>query len=274
MNEQLRKFQLAQVDILDEIVSVCKKYGIRYSLYAGTLLGAVRHKGFIPWDDDLDICMSRAEYDRFIRVWSSESHQYALVNKENTPSFSQSFTKIQKPYTFILNQNGKPRECPAVVFVDIFPLDRFPKGRLRQYLFYWNVMLYQLLTREFVPPKSGKVVQFVSRVLLMFYSKGRRPQKRTQLLNKITKYHADTSLEVVSINTVESLKYRLAPDILDHDTELFFERRGYTCFADWDNYLCKLYGDYMRLPPENERVWKHNMELFVAAEQTTHSQEK
>ena len=103
MDNQLRKLQLTQLGILKDVDSFCKKYGIRYSLYGGTLIGAVRHQGFIPWDDDLDICMARDDYNKFIELWESiKPNGYILQNKDNTPLFTQSFTKIRKEHTTFL----------------------------------------------------------------------------------------------------------------------------------------------------------------------------
>ena len=103
MDNTLRQLQLTQLSILKVIDKLCRKWEIRYSLYAGTLLGAVRHSGFIPWDDDLDICMAREEYDRFLAAWEKEPPEgYLLQNKKNTPAFTQSFTKIRKDHTAFL----------------------------------------------------------------------------------------------------------------------------------------------------------------------------
>ena len=97
MEQQLRRLQLTQLEILKVIDKICREHDIPYSLYAGTLLGAVRHQGFIPWDDDLDVCMSRANYNRFLEVWEQvQPEGYLLQNKENAPEFPQSFSKIRK----------------------------------------------------------------------------------------------------------------------------------------------------------------------------------
>ena len=99
-NYILRRLQLTELEILKVVDKVCRDNKIDYSLYAGTLLGAVRHKGFIPWDDDLDICLTRENYNRFIKIWNANPPKgYILQNKENTPDFSQTFTKIRKDNT-------------------------------------------------------------------------------------------------------------------------------------------------------------------------------
>ena len=85
MDDKLRTLQLTQLEMLKTFDSFCREHGLHYSLYAGTLLGAVRHRGFISWDDDLDVCMARSEYDLFIELWQKTSHPgYILQNKENT----------------------------------------------------------------------------------------------------------------------------------------------------------------------------------------------
>ena len=96
--EELRKLQLVQLDILNVIDDFCVKNNIKYSIAYGTILGAVRHGGFIPWDDDLDICMLREDYDKFIELWK-DSDEYILQNHNTDRDFTQSFTKIRKTNT-------------------------------------------------------------------------------------------------------------------------------------------------------------------------------
>ena len=103
MESQLRQLQLTQLEILKVFDDFCRKHDLKYSLYAGSLLGAVRHKGFIPWDDDLDVCMSRIEYDRFLSLWEMQPVDgYVLQNKDNSIYFDQSFSKLRKDHTTFL----------------------------------------------------------------------------------------------------------------------------------------------------------------------------
>lgn len=259
MNELLTELQRTQIEILKVIDGICAVHGLRYSLYAGTLLGAVRHQGFIPWDDDLDICMPREDYDRLIALWDTVAPKgYLLQNKENTPRFTQSFTKIRKDHTTFLQDEKEIGAYHTGIFVDIFPVDRIPDRKLRRMLFYWHGMQYQLYTREFVPPKAGRLTRLVSAILLKMTPADRRPAKRQKLLNKLTAYNGDRSLQTVTIETVGSMKQHHTADMIDNYVRLPFGADEFQCFADWDHHLHTKYGDYMKLPPEEERVWKHH----------------
>lgn len=258
INENLRKLQLTQLEILKVIDVFCKENNIKYSLYAGSLLGAVRHKGFIPWDDDLDICMARNEYNRFIRQWLEHSPKgYLLQNKETEPGFTQSFTKIRKDHTTFLQEMDKKGKYHSGIFVDVFPIDRMPDEGIKKKIFDFRCMLYQLYTREFVPPKSSPAVRFLSAVLLKAVPAKKRKKHREKLLYQITKNNTDHSLNAAAIETMASLKIRFPKDMLDDYTYLKFEDAEFMCFKKWDEHLKCKFGDYMKLPPEEERAWRH-----------------
>lgn len=259
METQLRKLQLAQLEILKLIDQLCRENDIKYSLYAGTLLGAARHKGFIPWDDDLDICMERSEYNRFIKVWEMNHPKgHILQNKENSPKFSQSFTKIRKEHTTFLQYEWERNQYHTGIFVDIFPIDRFPKGKLNKKLFKFKCMLYQLYTREFVPSKAGSMTKLISSFLLNAVPTKKRPLVREKLLDTIIRNNSDRSLKIAAIETMASLKVEYPADMLDSYTYIEFEDGEFMCFSDWDTHLKCKFKDYMTLPPEEEREWRHH----------------
>ena len=259
MDDSLRKLQLTQLEMLKLVDQICRENNICYSLYAGSLLGAIRHKGFIPWDDDLDICMNRDEYNRFLGLWDNSSHDgYILQNKENTPSFTQSFTKIRKEHTLFIQSEREAGLYHNGIFIDIFPVDRLPKNRFSRYLFYWYCLCYQLYTREFVPSQSGFFVQTVSRLLLAIVPTQRRSLVRGRLLRRITANGNDSSLQTIMIETKDSLRYHYPPDMMDHFVDLPFEDGFFMCCEDWDTQLTINFGDYRKLPPEEDRTWRHH----------------
>lgn len=259
MDDKLRTLQLTQLEMLKTFDSFCREHGLHYSLYAGTLLGAVRHRGFIPWDDDLDVCMARSEYDLFIELWQKTSHPgYILHNKENTPTFSQSFTKLRKDHTAFLQSKEEAGAYHTGIFIDIFPIDRVPSSKLSRWIFKWNCMKYQLLTREHIPPKSGAVIRFACALILLCAPKRFRAAARQRLLKKITQHDSDETLETIAIEVMSTINCPLAADMLHDYTHLPFEDGKFMCFAGWDEYLRRKYNDYMHLPPEKDRVWKHH----------------
>ena len=255
----LRQLQLTMLETLKVFDAFCRKHDIKYSLYAGSLLGAVRHKGFIPWDDDLDVCMSRAEYDRFVALWEAERPDgYILQNKENTPAYWQSFSKIRKDHTTFLQEERETGKYHTGIFLDIFPLDRIPDGKLERAVYKWHCMKYQLLTREFVPPKAGLVMRLGSAVILACTPKFCREKVRQNALKKITQYNGFHDLEISAIETMASLRKPFARDMLDAYVDLPFEDGTFMCFAGWDDHLRRKFGNYMQLPPVEERAWRHH----------------
>ena len=258
MDQILRRLQLTQLEILQVIDAFCKDNCIQYSLYAGTLLGAIRHQGFIPWDDDLDICMERSEYERFLRTWESQVPEgYLLQNKENTPLFTQSFSKIRKEHTTFLQYEWERGRYHTGIFVDVFPIDRMPSNAVKRALFQWKAMHYQLLTREFVPPKASVPVKMVSNLILKAIPKKRREQARERDLSFLESFH-DASSPRAAIETLASIRMSLPADLMDQYVDCKFEGEQFPIFKNWEGYLRCKFGDYMTLPPESERTWKHH----------------
>lgn len=256
---QQQRLRDIQLEILEIIDSLCRENNLHYSLYAGTLLGAVRHQGFIPWDDDLDVCMPRDDYEKFLYLWEDKDHPgFILQNKNNTPSFTQSFSKIRKDHTAYLQYEWEKGRYHTGIFVDIFPVDRCPESFLKQKRFQWQCMKYQLYTREFVPPKSSLLIKIVSKAFLILTSPNKRQKYRGVFEHKLMDIYSHNDLPIIFIESMSTLRLVYPNDLLKDYIDMSFEKKEYQCIARWDEYLKLKYGDYMTLPPKEERIWKHN----------------
>lgn len=255
----LKRLQETQIEILNEIDRVCRENGLKYSLYAGTLLGAVRHKGFIPWDDDLDICMPRADYEKLLDIWEEKADKlFILFNKRKSPSYGQSFSKIRKDHTCFLQFEKERGKYHTGIFVDIFPVDRMPDGKIAEKVFIFKCMMYQLFVREYVPPKANFVVKVFCKLILRLTSHKSRLKLITRLERDLTKLSDDTSKRIVFVETPSTYTKSMSPDLMDEYENLVFCDKSYMCIKKWDEYLKVKYKNYMELPPIEERVWKHH----------------
>lgn len=274
MEDKLRKLQLTELEILKVIDKICTEHDIKYSLIGGTLIGAVRHKGFVPWDDDLDIRMSRLDYERFIKVWNSiQPEGYYLQNKRNTPAFPQSFTKIRKNNTAFVLYESENKKYHTGIFVDVFPLDRIPNGRLRKKWFLFRALIYQIFTRESDYQKNNKLIDSVVAILLKVTTKKYRKKYRDAFEKKLVKYSSQTNWNCVAIDALSTIGKELPNSIADSYTRLEFEGQEFMCFSDWDTYLKTYFGDYMQLPPVEERTWTHHP-LIIGFENEHNSQKE
>lgn len=254
-----RRLWDTEQEILDEFHRVCTENGLRYSLAYGTLLGAVRHKGFIPWDDDIDVLMPRDDYQILQEIWKRKAtEKYILQEPYTSPDLVINFTKIRKDRTtFIQAEFEKNRKYHKGIFIDVFPLDRVAKGRIRSSFQRVFCMLSMLYNRGYKSGKGG-IVSAVESILLRIVPKAYY-RKAERLFEKMaTKWNNDSTLEWFGFQTVQDMKHHYSSDAFDGLVELEFSNKRYYVFREYDKVLVDEFGDYMQLPSEDERIWKHH----------------
>ena len=258
----LRKVQKVELEILDIVHKVCVENQLKYSLAYGTLIGAIRHQGFIPWDDDIDICMPREDYEKFLKIWPKYKFEdYILQNIETDEDFTQNFTKIRKNHTTFLQLKEEQYKYHKGFFIDIFPGDRVPDSKLKRQFQFFNMAVNLLYSRKFKSGSSSRIISMVENILLLF-PKSFQKKYRKVAENIIKKYNFNSDLQYVFANTIACAKRYYPSNIFENLILADFEGGRYYVFEDYDTWLKIEYGDYMQLPPENERVWTHTPQMI------------
>lgn len=254
-------------NLLVEFDKVCTHYGLKYSLGYGSLLGAVRHEGMIPWDDDVDIVMPRADYDRLCDIYSDphQTERYQLVNHRNHPEIA---TKISyfNDFSTITDFAGKMQEYKGV-HIDIFPLDVLPDdSQLQKKLiskrdFYQKILKIKDLHPEIFRGKQ-KAIRVLAKAAVAVFSRDAAYDR----LNDIAKQYMSLSPDKGSTVSclVESGKIcAFDRSVMDKYRLYKFDEYNFFGFEDYDRPLTSWYGDYMTPPPEDQQTvfvskWVHH----------------
>lgn len=275
MNNDLRKLQLVELNIVKEIVKICDENNLTYYISGGTYLGAVRHKGFIPWDDDVDIAMPRDDYEKFLEIGKKKfEHGILLRNHKYDKSFHSTITRVTDSKVKVVNHSWKEDRYEDA-WVDVFPLDGMPNNSVLA--FFHKITL--LKCRAFVGFANFNDVQdnkknrpFYEKFLIflaknLHFGKLMNLDKQYEKLeNQLKKYSSKKSASYMNFNG----RYRFN-SILDKKTiygngALYdFEGLKLNGPANYDAYLSKIYGDYMTIPPENNRN-DHATEVIINEE--------
>lgn len=258
--EEIRRIQL---DILDSIDRFCKERGLRYSLAYGTLIGAVRHKGFIPWDDDIDLMMPRPDYDRFRKGF--EAGGLYLTDLAEREDCVETFVKVCKAGTVMVDRSFG-RELWGVN-VDIFPIDGAPVENLEDYYTRLNAIREKCFR---ICPYYKSVREGRFPLMLKYYLKRLRylyPVSFKSLKKKLVEGQKAVPYESAGTAGIyyASEKTRTFMDkaVYEEIGSLEFEGKEYPAIRHYDTYLTSLYGNYMQLPPEEKRVSHHEYDSFI-----------
>lgn len=249
----------AELSILDEIDRICRENSLRYSLAYGSLIGAVRHKGFIPWDDDIDIIMPREDYDRLRSIWRGKaSGEFILEDETMFDDYVNNFAKVRKDHTtFLQFETERTTSYHKGFFVDIFPGDRVaPAGFMRK--FQYAAFALNLLYNRGYPSGAGGIRGFFERFLLKLVP-GRYHSRVSNWFGEISRrWNGDTDAQLVFPSTAASCRKYYPADLFAHLIPMDFQGKQYCASSQYDTALRTEYGDYMQLPPEEERIWKHH----------------
>ena len=263
--EVLRKLQSIQTEIYKDFASICRKYNLSYFFLGGSGIGVVRHQGFIPWDDDIDIAMPRKDYDVLMAVLEDEmGDKYRILTPLSDKEYACNVTKILKLGTKFVPWLAKDSKCERCIDIDIFPLDNVPadkKKRAVQLRRTWmlNKLIFLCGTGEPVIPLNGWKKHVAAGICRMAHTGLKvlhiSPQFLYRLLEKEEKRYNDQGTEYMNTFRVTmSHRSYISKDEMYPLVEMPFEDTTALMPKEYDRYLTRLFGDYMTLPPEDKRV--------------------
>lgn len=262
-----QEFKELQLEILQCVHDFCEKEGINYFLSYGTLLGAVRHKGYIPWDDDIDIEMSRPNYERFIRTFEGAYPHLSVLCPEKDWGYYAPYANVFDNRT-VLEEGGISHRGRTIgVKIDLFPLDGYSDDEAADRRDYGRLVQMNAILRlkriawdEDVKRASGlrKGVVWAKWLIaqLIPYS---WVQRR---LIRLAQRHDYESAPYAGCQTFSWSFVRVKRSVFDTYSPMEFEGRTFQAIADYDAYLTAKYGDYMQLPPEEKRVYQHQFKAY------------
>ncbi|MFC6181133.1 LicD family protein [Lactiplantibacillus daowaiensis] len=254
-----------ELNLMQLVTKICDAEKIDYFLIGGSLLGAIRHQGFIPWDDDIDIGMRRSEYQRFIAVANKylDPDAYFLQTGASDPDYGLSYMKLLDVNTYIEEKNNVNNAFKGV-FVDIFPFDKIPADEelRRSQMMHFKLEDAAILLRlnyNFVKTPLRNLI--TKKTPQQLADVNDHKQQREDYMRLYENSDARTYKNLAS-------QYDYDKEILSDDelTELQlapFETIQVKIPAAYDAILTRMYGDYMQLPPENQRVEKHLNKLII-----------
>lgn len=264
--EELKRIQL---EIIDVVMKFCDENNISCWLSGGTLIGAIRHKGYIPWDDDIDLGMLRPDYNKFMKLFNTHNTRYKFVCYENDDKFYMPFGKVFDTSTVLYEPDEKG--IKMAVNIDIFVADNAPDDdkALRKMLMWQKIYRSLHMGRvfpAFAPPNGNmfrKICVYAFRILMHMIPQVILPKNYfAGKLVKLSKTYADTNTK--RVGDFVGAHYLAVDRSLFSDTVYGeFEGRKYKLPVGYDSWLRGLYGDYMQLPPEDERISHHHFKAFV-----------
>jgi lipopolysaccharide cholinephosphotransferase len=267
---KIREVQKTQLEILLEFDRICKKHNIIYQLFAGTLLGSIRHKGFIPWDDDIDVCLLRDDYERFLEVCNKDlDNKYFLQTYASDPNYIMQFAKLRKNNTVFLEKVTANCDIHHGVYIDIFPLDYVRPstfaGKLQQKLLYCVGRVNLTRIRNLCTKTDSKLQRSLR--LAAYYFMKVIPRGLTNgaqnRLCTIFKKNSDKMMLVSHLTNgasdIRLKKYMMKESDFHVIIEGEFEGYKFPIPQNYDEVLRNLFGNYKELPPVEARKPHHGI---------------
>ncbi len=250
----LRQIQAIQLEMLEEVDRICKKCRIQYNIIAGTLLGAVRHGGYIPWDDDADVAFLRTEYERFRQAVKTEldSSRFYFQDHRRTRGYRWGYGKLRRKGTVFLREYQEDMPYKQGIFIDIFPLDGIPDNYLLRSINNFECFC----VRKILWSRVGRIAEKNMLKRQCYKLLSAIPEKRVwNHYHRMVIRANRKRTRMVRILTfpTPNREYGYYRNWYENSKDFMFEGKIFQGIKDYDNYLSFKFGDYMKLPSLEKR---------------------
>ena len=260
-SEEIRKYQFAQLELMKMVDELCSKLNLTYYIIGGTLLGAVRHGGFIPWDPDIDIAMPREDYEKMREYWASnpsDRYFYQHYSTEKNHCSPHAMIKIKNSHVVIGNHETRFNPAYDGIYLDIFPLDNPPENKklqekqMRKIKRIRNIIY---LKSGCVYKENNLIIRLIKRAISVLLTPVSFRHENKKLDVVMQEYNNPASEYLVSMASRYSYWKQLMPKtVYGTPIRINFEGLLLAAPAETEDYLTRLYGDYMKLPSEEHRA--------------------
>jgi len=258
------KLKNIQMELLKDFIAVCEKLGLRYYAIGGTALGVVRHGGYIPWDDDIDVAMMREDYEIFLKEGQSHLKDGYFLQTFDTDGFPGNYAKIRDENTTFVETSVEHLPISHGVYIDIFPLDYYPTEDVEAHTAKKQKLAVDLacMVGFHGVPFKRKVRMLLGKISLAF--KPSLNSTKKIILAREALFKGVPPTDVVVNNSGDWVAMPI--EAFGEGVKMSFDGLEINMPKDYDTYLSRLHGDYMPPPPEDKRVPHHYATDFCAEE--------
>ncbi len=265
-SEELKKLQKINIEMAKYFVEFCKEHKLLCYLCGGGCIGTIRHKGMIPWDDDLDFFMPRKDYEKMWRLWKKDNKnsRYVLEKSDAEHVDHNLFVTIRDSETTLVKPYQKDLNITHGVALDIIPIDGYPDNKFARKLQCFWALIYSLYCAQVIPEKHGKLMSLGSKIALNLV-----PSKKTRYRiwrfaeKQMTKYPISKCRGITELCSGPGYMKNWYPkEAFEKSIFMPFEDCEMPIPVGYDAYLKIAFGDYMQMPPEEKRVGHHDA-LFM-----------
>ena len=263
---QLRQLQIKSMDMLKYFKSFCDENQLMFYFCGGCCIGAIRHKGFIPWDDDIDIFMPRKDYERLYDLWQgkADTNRFSCLKTTKSKFLGNIFTTVVDNRTTLIKYYQENLDIPQGVSMDIFPLDGCPTGKVKRNIQKFWALIYSLYMSQMVPQNHGEIIKYIGRFLLRIVpSKKMRYNIAKYAEKQMSKYPIEDCAKITELCAGPHYMNNEYPkEAFSKATYKEFEGEMMPIPIGYDEYLKIAFGNYMELPKKEKRVPHHEI-LFL-----------